>query len=206
MISLKNIQTIIFDLGNVLLNINLQLTINEFKKHALEDSYLKINKNLIDEEITLWNNQYEIGKLSSEQFRNLIREKFNLQISDNEFDRCWNSLLITLPKERIKILQNLKKKYQIFLLSNTNEIHVQYFSKQDYWNNNLFDKIYYSHIVGIRKPNVGIYEKIITENNLIPSEVLFFDDREENINAAKLLGIKTVLVKDIPIEKLLSMQ
>ena len=204
MFSLKNIQTIIFDLGNVLLNTDLQLTINKFKNYALEGSYLKINKNVIDEEITMWNNQYEIGKLSSKQFRNLLRQKFNLQISDIEFDKCWNILLLTIPQQRIKLLQKLKKKYQIFLLSNTNEIHVQYFTKQDYWKKNLFDKVYYSHIVGIRKPDLEIYKKIITENNLIPNEILFFDDRIENINAAKSLGIKTVLIKDIPIEELIS--
>ncbi len=191
----KNIETIIFDLGGVLLDIDIALMLNEFSK------YNKISQtDVYEKDIIKWNNLLETGSISVVDFRTNIKEKFMFSISDKEFDYCWNKMLLTIPDVRIKILRMLKQKYKLILISNTNKIHVGFFEKQKYWDNNYFHKLYYSHVVGLRKPDKRIFEKVIIENNLIPDKTFFFDDKEENLEIAKNIGIKTLLIGKIKIE------
>ncbi len=195
---LKEIDTILFDLGGVLLNVDIDLTINEFAKHSPE-----IKDFVYDNDILTWNNLLETGGISLPNFRKNISKKFNLSISEKEFDKCWNTMLLSIPQNRIDILNKLKQNYKLILVSNTNEIHSDYYEKQDYWSNNYFDKIYYSHEIGIRKPNIEVFHKIINENKLNPNQTIFFDDRIENLDAAEKTGIKTVLIGEKNIEDIL---
>jgi putative hydrolase of the HAD superfamily len=105
-------------------------------------------------------------------------------------------MLLDLPNERLKLIKALKNKYRIYLLSNTNNIHIDAFKKQQgnaKWEDfcNLFDKMYLSHEVGLRKPNAEIFKHILTEQKLKAEEVFFIDDSPQHIEGAKKLGIKT---------------
>ena len=193
---MKNIKTIIFDLGAVLLNINYQLTIIEFAKFGVKntDSFYsnKVQTNLFDE--------IETGKISADRFlKSLQKETENA--STNELRNAWNSMLLDLPKERIELLKKLKQDFPIYLLSNTNSIHISEFRKklgetkyQEFYN--LFDKVYYSHEIGFRKPNKEAFQLILDENNLKANEVLFIDDSPQHIEGANKLGIQTHHLSD----------
>ena len=193
---MKNIKTIIFDLGAVLLNINYQLTLIEFAKLGVKnaDSFYsnKVQTNLF--------NEIETGKISADIFlKSLQKETENA--STNEVRNAWNSMLLDLPKERIELLKKLKQDFPIYLLSNTNCIHISEFRKklgetkyQEFYN--LFDKVYYSHEIGFRKPNKEAFQLILDENNIKANEVLFIDDSPQHIEGAKNLGIKTYHLKD----------
>ena len=187
------IKNIIFDLGGVILNIDYNLTSRAFKSVGIknfDEVYSQASQSdLFD--------KFEIGKISAAEFRNKIREICKSDISDADIDKAWNAMLLDLPAYRIEILKNAAKNYQTFLLSNTNIIHLKEYSNQlniEYGIKNLdilFDKAYYSHEVGLRKPNADIFEFVIKEQNLKAEETLFIDDSIQHIEGASNLGLKT---------------
>ncbi len=185
----KSIKSIIFDLGGVLIDLDENKTINNFGVYV--SAFFKQKNNTAF--VTLAQ-QFERGEISSKNFRKSVSKLFNLDISDVFFDKKWNSMIKTIPENRISMLKKLNENYRIFVLSNTNEIHCNYFTKQKYWNFNLFEKVYFSHIIKMRKPEPEIFLHVLKENNLIPEETLFVDDNSQNIESAKLLGLQTILV------------
>ena len=193
---MKNIKSIIFDLGGVLLNISYQNAIEEFEKLGIENSssfYSKKSQTNIF-------NLLETGEISENEFVKVIKKSCK-SVTLKQILYAWNSMLLDLPKNRINLLINLKKEYQIFLLSNTNEIHINKFKNimgEEEYNKfyNLFNKVYYSHEIGMRKPNAEAFRLILDENNLKTKEVLFIDDSPQHIDGAKKLGIQTYHLKD----------
>ena len=188
---MKNINAIIFDLGAVILNINYQKTIEEFKKLGVENPASLYSKktqtNLFD--------QLEIGKITKDHFLQEMQKKTN-NASFSQIKNAWNSMLLDLPENRIKLIGELRKKYQIYLLSNTNIIHINKFKKkigEKKYNKfyNLFDKVYYSHIIGFRKPDKEAFFLILRNHNLNPKKVLFIDDSPQHIIGAQNIGINT---------------
>lgn len=152
----------------------------------------------------------ETGRLSSKEFRNEIRKFFNINASDKEIDEAWNSMLNKTSKETLLLVNNLRSKYKTFLLSNTNQIHIDWVNAQlqkDYNIQSLepyFDKIYFSHKIKCRKPSKKPFQIVLKENNLIAKQTIFIDDKQENINTAKEIGIHTYLKKDeTPLKKIL---
>ena len=188
---MKNSKVIIFDLGAVILNINYQNTIDEFTKLGVKNASSFYSKKV---QTDLFN-QIETGKITAEKFlTELQKETNNATISQVKY--AWNSMLLDLPNERLELIKALKSKYRIYLLSNTNNIHIDAFKKQlgnAKWEDfcNLFDKMYLSHEVGLRKPNAEIFKHILTEQKLKAEEVFFIDDSPQHIEGAKKLGIKT---------------
>jgi HAD superfamily hydrolase (TIGR01509 family) len=193
---MKDIKAIIFDLGAVILNINYQNTINAFSKLGVKNAASfyskKVQTNLF--------NQIETGNITAKKFlTELQKETDNASI--NQVSEAWNAMLLDLPENRLTLIQSLKKKYPIYLLSNTNSIHIDAFKKKIgniKWVKfcNLFDKIYLSHEVGLRKPNAAIFEYILGDQNLKAQEVFFIDDSPEHIEGANKLGIKTHHLKN----------
>jgi putative hydrolase of the HAD superfamily len=189
-----SIKNIIFDLGGVIINIDYQKTIDEFKKLSKVNSTIEFNQKnqsvLFDE--------LETGRISNEAFREKIREHYQLEASDAEIDAAWNAMLLDIPAERIALLRKLRKNHKLFLLSNTNAIHMIAFNKivKDSFGmpalDELFDKCYYSHLVDDRKPNASIFERILQENGLTKEETLFVDDSIQHIESAQKIGIKTL--------------
>ncbi len=192
---MKNIKTIIFDLGGVIFNIDYQKTIEEFNKLGVSDSKYLYSKNtqskLFDD--------LETGHISNYEFLKELQKKSNNANLD-QIKKAWNAMLLDLPVERLIALKKVKKKYNIFLLSNTNEIHIHKIKEligektfSEFYN--LFDKIYFSYKIKKRKPNFEAFQLIIFENKLIADEVLFIDDSIQHIKSAKKLNIETLHLK-----------
>tara|TARA_R110002049_G_scaffold304001_4_gene498819 strand:- start:363 stop:992 length:630 start_codon:yes stop_codon:yes gene_type:complete len=196
---------IIFDLGAVIINISPDTVVNEFKsayQGDFETKYTQLVASGIFED-------YEIERVNSAQFLANIYNNLDGQISLQEIERIWNKMLLDIPMKWIEILQQQKAIKNTFLCSNTNEIHIDVISQylKDEFNINglepLFHKVYLSYKLGIRKPNPELFELILNENKLVPSETLFIDDSAEHIATANKLGIKTIhLTGDLTLEKL----
>ena len=189
--SIKAIRNIIFDLGGVILNINPQLTVDAFRELGWNDFYDQSNLSISK---TLFYN-LESGSSSPETFRNNVRQMIAKQIKDNEIDTAWSAMILDIPSDRVRYLEELKKSYRVFLLSNTNEIHRIKFHREfeadfGYSFYDLFERNFYSHEMGMRKPNPEIYLLALKEADLDPEETLFIDDMEENIEAARIIGMK----------------
>ncbi len=144
-------------------------------------------------------NEYEKGLISDEEFRNHMRAFLSYsKATDQEIDSAWNALLLNITKERYALLNELKSRYKTFLLSNTNNIHLQAVNEivlktsGEKTLDPFFHKAYFSHLMKMRKPDQKIFKSILKENNLNPSETLFMDDILENIEGAKSVGIQTI--------------
>jgi len=190
--NLKNfyrMKNIIFDLGGVLIDLQADKTIKCFGKNIT--AFYNKGEDKLFIEIA---HKFERAEISADIFRQKVCEIYNLNFSDEKFDYCWNAMIGEMTNKRTVLLQNLRKKYRIFLLSNTNEIHYRFFTAQKYWNENLFERVYFSHLLGMRKPEHRIFNFVLSENNLLPTETLFFDDNAENVEVAKELGINAIQV------------
>lgn len=183
--------TIIFDLGGVILNIDYNLTTMAFSKLGLNDFsrlFSQANQsNLFDD--------LEKGKIEQREFVSAIQDLAGKHISENDIVSAWNAMLLDLPEERIKLLDTLKSKYRIFLLSNTNVIHKtaycyyleKTFGLKDF--SHIFEKQYLSFEVGMRKPDAEIFEYVINQNELKREKTLFIDDSVQHIHGAQKAGI-----------------
>lgn len=193
----SEIRNIIFDLGGVLLNINPLLPLVEFEKiSGIEQDELL--KRLFTEQIF---EKFDTGSLSPAQFRSQLCKIMNLKVNDTEIDRAWNSLLLDFPFPRVELLQEVRKNYRVFLLSNTNIIHFWHYTSEFYSSygvqmTDLFDQLFLSYEIGIHKPDAGIYEHVLQSAGIKPSESVFIDDSLANIEAAALQGIAVIHIKN----------
>ena len=180
-----SIKTIIFDFGDVFINLDKHGAI----QHALDLFKLKD----FPEELIAINALYEQGLMSSEEFLDFYKSNFPY-LSASQILDAWNFILKDFPEERLKFLQTLRRenKYQLILLSNTNEIHINWVkSHVPFYETfkSCFDQFYLSHEIHLRKPNHDIYEFVLNENRLAPEACLFIDDTKDNTDAAAQLGI-----------------
>lgn len=199
MTSYKNPRNIIFDLGGVLLNIDYRRTTEAFGKLGLaapEEAFSKYRQASLFRE-------FEKGTVSAQAFLQKLSEKIP-DASSNDLKQAWCALLGHMPAASFKLLEKLRKGgYGTYLLSNTNEIHKEAFEKhieevygiQKFLG--LFDRVYYSHEMGIRKPDAAAFRTVLQENGLAAEETVFTDDTEEHVAAALGTGIRALHLKDI---------
>ncbi|MEJ8803298.1 HAD family hydrolase [Pontibacter sp. H249] len=192
---LTNIKNIIFDLGGVIINIDYHKSIKELQKLCKDDCTVEYSQKQQSHLFDL----FETGNSSPEEFRKDLRETYQMRdVTDEQIDAAWNAMLLDIPQERIDLLQELGKKYRIFLLSNTNAIHLEAFNKivEDSFSipslDSLFEEAYYSHLVGKRKPDEAIFNLILDSHNLAKKETLFIDDSIQHIESARAIGINTL--------------
>ena len=189
---LQGIKNIIFDLGEVVINLNPDNTINAFR-NLLGADFEAMERKLKSEMVV---EKVETGETSIEELIVII-QSFNDNLSRDEIGFAWNSMLLNIPKERMDLINQLASQYRIFLLSNTNELHMNYINEYVATNFNIpnmetpFERAYYSHKMGIRKPNEATFTTILKDNSLLPQETLFIDDTEQHIESAKRLNLKT---------------
>lgn len=201
---LKGIKNIIFDLGGVLLNLDFNLTQQAFVKLGVVDFKEYYTK---AQQVGLFDD-FETGKITELQFYEQLKKISRIDKPNEEIIVAWNSMLLNFPKIRKELLISLRKEFSIVLLSNTNETHVRAFTeivKEDIGEHSLsplFNEVYYSNEIGLRKPNTNAFEYVLTQNNFKAEETLFLDDSVQHIEGAKQLGIKTVHITDEPVEKL----
>lgn len=143
--------------------------------------------------------QFEVGTIDTPTFLKGLKELIG-PVSDESLVDAWNAMLLDIPVERVTLLKDLNKRYRSFLFSNTNQIHFDGFNKILFDAHGLetldplFEKVYFSHTMGKRKPDVASFLQIIDENGLVPEETLFLDDTQGHLEGAKLAGLQTVLV------------
>ncbi|WP_017259642.1 HAD family hydrolase [Pedobacter arcticus] len=193
----RNIKNIIFDYGNVIFKIDFKRTQKAFEDLGVQnvESFFahKGHHSIFD--------KFETGQITAAEFRDGIRALVsNPNLTDQQIDDAWNSLLVGVMDGNHDLLLKLKNKYRTFLLSNINETHLNFITKylkKEFGldgNDGFFEKIYYSHLVGKRKPNVEIFEQVLSENGLKPQETLFIDDSPQHLKPAGELGINTYLL------------
>jgi putative hydrolase of the HAD superfamily len=192
----NNISTLIFDLGGVIVDLDLAKCIQNFKELGLEniEQYLS---NFGQKDFFM---QFEKGQIGIPAFRNEIRKLAGTELSDAQIDKAWCSFLTQIPVEKLHLLSELKKKYRLLLLSNTNPLHIETavaaeFSKTGKTMQDFFDKCYLSYEMGMVKPDVEIFEALLTDAQVKAEECLFLDDGKKNIDTAAALGIQTYWVK-----------
>lgn len=188
------IKNIIFDWGGVITDLHLEATKKAFVALGLSIFNEGIPHQAHDDLFI----PFETGKISDNEFRNRIRRFSKTELSDTEIDGAWNAMLGVLPEPRWILLDKVRSHYRTFLLSNTNAIHLNYYAHYlqgvygTFGYTHLFEKSYFSHILGMRKPNADIFEFVRDDAHLEPRETLFIDDFAENIESAARLGFQTV--------------
>lgn len=193
---MKGIKNIIFDLGGVLLDIDYNKTISAFKKLGIENFDEMFSQVCAD---TLFE-QLETGQINERDFYATIKSFIPGKVTNEIIDTAWNAMIISFRKEKLDLLENLGASYKLFLLSNTNTIHLKYFRQiftRDTGKPSLdryFIRTWYSHLIGLRKPYKAIYEFVLQDADLIAQETLFIDDTAANIDAALQLGLQTHLL------------
>ncbi len=189
----QHINAIIFDLGGVILNIDYELPVKAFKKLGIDD----FSSHFSQKSQTKLLDQYETGEISSEDFLDAVHEHVKPGTTDLDIINAWNSILLDLPEERIFTLEKASENHRIFLLSNTNDIHIQEFNAYLLDEHNLpslepfFEQLYLSYELGLRKPDARIFEYVLQDADLEPANTLFIDDSIQHIQAASELGINT---------------
>ncbi|CAN5153558.1 HAD family phosphatase [soil metagenome] len=180
------IKTIIFDFGDIFINLDKPATLRELEKLKIKE----LSQDLLDKNL-----EYEKGLITSQDFVQSYKSAYD-HLEEEQVLQAWNSILVDFPIYRFKFIKKLseKKEFKLILLSNTNEIHIDWVAKhvpffEDF--KNCFDAFYLSHEINFRKPDAAIFEFVLREHNLNPGECLFIDDMPENTDAAAALGIHT---------------
>jgi glucose-1-phosphatase len=195
-VNLSGIKHLIFDLGGVIIDLDTQATFKAFEKIS-GTPMTEWVKGVHESRLFL---DYEQGLLNDVEFRDGLRELCGADVADKELDNAWNAMLGAIPMHRINKVVELADTYQTFVLSNTNGIHERAFnqilneSSGKPTLDHFFNKVYFSHVMKMRKPETEIYQTVLDENNLNPREVLFLDDKPENLRGAEKLKIQTFLV------------
>lgn len=194
--NMQPVKNIIFDFGNVLMDLDLSAAERNFQKcwgEQTESARTKLVQNRVFD-------LYEKGGLSTEEFVEAIRYAATPVLSETQVLEAWNSIFIGMPSHRFELLLQLRQQYKVFLLSNINDIHERWIA--DYmirehrisdYETRFFDGVYFSHLIRLRKPDRDIYEYVLADAELHPDETIFFDDLETNVEAARQTGIHAFL-------------
>jgi FMN phosphatase YigB (HAD superfamily) len=189
---MNSIKNIIFDLGGVLYAIDYQKIESGMASLQLETAdSVKYSRSYQDPLFT----QLEIGSITPESFWQGMKNRFQLRDDRDAFFKVWNSMLYGLIPGRQNLVHELTQKYRVFLLSNTNIIHYQFLITECEPMFQQMEHCYFSHEVGMRKPEPQIFKHILQAHQLLPQETLFIEDSEQHIEAAKALGIQTIFVQ-----------
>ena len=181
---MNTIKTLIFDFGDVFINLD--------KEGAMQNALKLFGLEVFEADMIATNIQYEIGRISTEEFIKFYLSKFP-NLSQTQIKNAWNYIIKDFPMYRLEFIKNLglNTDYKLILLSNTNDMHIDFIKAHvDFYNDfkQCFDKFYLSQEIHLRKPNKDIFEFVLNENNLNPNECLFVDDTKENTDAAESMG------------------
>ncbi len=188
------IKNVIFDLGNVLLDIDMERTWQAFRDllgNKFDKTYQKSKENNLHIRI-------ETGKISEADFFDFFQSAVTPTLSIEQVEHAWNQVLMDFPRHRLDILEELSKKYKVYLLSNTNAIHIRYVKKMLLEKHGVknfegyFTKAWYSHDIGYHKPDPAIYHHVLNEGGLLARETVFIDDNKDNITSAINVGIQGI--------------
>ncbi|MGO4294729.1 HAD family hydrolase [Chitinophaga sp. RAB17] len=191
---MQGIKNIIFDLGGVILNINYQLTSDAFTQLGVKN-FKELYSQFHGSSLF---NRLETGHVSTEEFLAEMHQHVPETVTDEQLKAAWNAMLLDFPLQRLQLLQQLRQHYNLYLLSNTNAIHLEEFNRMLQETRGIpslssfFDRAYYSHLMGQRKPDKASYQMVLDENGLKAAETVFIDDLLPNIEGAKAVGLQTI--------------
>lgn len=184
------IKNIIFDLGGVLLNLDQERTLRRFRKLGLDLDDVNVQSPIFKD--------FETGKVKEEEFLHFLKSELKGTAGDQEVLDAWNAMLLDMPSERVELVYSLKSKFRIFLFSNTNTLHMkEIFRYTDEILgpgkfSGMFEKMYLSYELGMRKPSPDAFQKVMQDANLKGFETVFIDDSRLNIKGAREAGLHTI--------------
>jgi putative hydrolase of the HAD superfamily len=187
----KAYHTLILDLGGVLIDVDYHAAARAFAQEGFTDFEALYSKAKQDHLF----DGFETGAISPVEFRERIRRMLGKPLADERIDACWNAMLGHIPQERIELVRQLKERYRLLLLSNTNAIHVPAFEAIVARENGiadfkgLFDGAYYSCEMGMRKPDVEIFQEVLRHHRAEPAHTLFIDDSIQHVEGARKAGL-----------------
>jgi putative hydrolase of the HAD superfamily len=192
-----NIRNILFDLGGVILDIDVQATLQRFYELDFPAELLNYPQNM---KTDLFYN-YETGKIGTAEFREEMRRRTGVNATDEELDGAWNAMIVGIPAERTQLLKKLSARYDIYMLSNTSPLHAPVFERMYLDASGVpmreaFKKIYYSFEIGCHKPDAEAWEFVIRDAGIRPEETLFLDDNIHNIKASQELGFQAIHIHE----------
>ena len=189
------IRNIIFDFGNVLFDLDLAAFEREMK-NLLGDRFAAVKEKLSRTNVF---ELYETGGLSTEEFVAKIAQSSEPALPPEWVVAAWNAIFIGMPHHRFELLLRLRQQYKVFLLSNINDLHERWIADYMLREHKLadyesihFDAVYFSHLIRLRKPTREAFEYVLADAEIRPEETVFFDDLPENVETARLTGIKGV--------------
>ncbi len=190
---MSEIKNLLLDLGGVVLNVDYHKMVDVFKEYGVMD----FDKHFTQAKQVEIIDKFEEGKCSIEEFRNGIRDLVKVDLTDEQIDNAWFSMILDLPKERIELIGLLKLKYNVYLFSNTNELHIELLKKRyeeefgfDIFQM-LFTKAYFSNEIKMRKPHPESFQWLINDAGIKAEETLFIEDSPQHIEGAKKVGLNT---------------
>jgi epoxide hydrolase-like predicted phosphatase len=198
----SSVKNIIFDFGGVICDLEIQRSVEKFKAFGKPKNENNESREEQDRNFEHLVSIYETGLITTQEFRNEIRNHYQVPPSDQAIDDAWNALLVGIPEPRIQLLEEIRNNYRLFLLSNSNEIHYlkysndlrQKFGYPDF--NALFENTYFSWRLHLRKPDPAIFRWVLDKNNLVPSQTAFIDDTLIHVKVALELGINAYQLKE----------
>ncbi|MEN8204222.1 MAG: HAD family phosphatase [Bacteroidota bacterium] len=193
----SQIKNILFDLGGVILDLDVQATLRRFYELGFSASLMQYPHSMNTDLFF----KYETGKLSAGEFRNEIRKVSGVDISDEDIDEAWTAMLLKIPVERCDLLKKLAKRYELYMLSNTSDLHTPVFEQMFRENagmemHDLFTRIYYSYEIGFHKPDREAWEYVIEDAGIKAGETLFLDDNIHNIKVSQELGFQAIHIHE----------
>lgn len=191
---IQNIRHIIFDLGGVLLNLDTEKTARAFEELGIAH-FSEWQQQAEVQDLLM---RFECGEINRRTFFDTINRLSGRDFSEDDITNAWNAMLLEFPLRRLQILQQLQIHFDLVLLSNTNDIHEDCFNAKlkaqtGFQNLNVFfDRVYFSHRMGLRKPNPEIFLQVLSETGFSKEHTLFIDDLEKNTTAAAATGMQTI--------------
>lgn len=189
------IKNLLFDLGGVIMDLDRGRCVKAFEALGMKDA---------DDFLGLYGQKgaflaLEAGEIDAEEFHEEVRKLMSHPVSDEEIDAAFNQFLVGIPVERLRALRELRKRYPVYLLSNTNPIMMnskiaEEFRKEGKEITDYFDGIVTSYEAKCCKPARGIFDYAVEKCGIQPEETLFFDDSEKNVKAARQYGYQAVVV------------
>lgn len=187
------IKNLLLDMGGVILDVSYQRVIETFKSYGIENFDTVYTQAKQVEIIDL----FEEGKCSAEEFRDGVRKLVGKELSDEQIDKAWFSMILEIPRDVIQLLGVLKLKYRLFLFSNTNVLHIEYLKKEferqlgfDLFNC-VFDKAFFSNEIHHRKPHPESFKYVLEQAGIEAEETLFIDDSKQHLEGASKVGLNT---------------
>ena len=209
------VKVLIFDLGGVIINVDMERSFREVEKLGVDVRQLvkTAGENassgtgaVVCEGLSVGGvmEQYQLGTVSTDLFVEGVRRMCKPGVSRQQIVDAWNACLLDIPEHRLDTIRSLRRKYKVYLLSNTNDLHwrnivERYFSAEGHTTDCFFDRVFVSHEMHLAKPDKRIFRKVLEEIGAPADECMFFDDSSLNIAAAESVGMKTKLVREFTI-------